>query len=418
MPQAFTERRRDIAHIGPVEMFTPTLEATRDFFVNQMALREVHRDASSVFLHAWDDYQRYTIRIIQREAAGIGRTFLRAASPQALQRLVARIEATGLGQGYSHEQFGLGDVYLFADPDGHPMGVYWETGRYEPDDTDRPVLKNQAAAFPGRGANVRRLDHINYLTKEIDPMDAFLRDVLGAFCTERIAREDGGYDGIWFTVTDKTYDLESLLFIDDEEVSNAPVQEFGEYRGGDIKYKDISGDGRINSDDLVPIGFPTVPEIIYGGGVSFGIYDFDVSVFFQGSARSSFFIDAAAITPFLNQGQRGLLQLIADDHWSENNRDLEAFWPRLSEYRITNNTQPSTHWLRNGSFIRLKSAEIGYTLPEEMTQKAFIQSCRLYVSGLNLYVWSKFKLWDPEMAGNGLGYPIQKVINFGIKIDI
>src|SRR5690606_25732530 len=81
------------------------------------------------------------------------------------------------------------------------------------------------------------------------------------------------------------------FFIDDEEVSNAPVQEFGEYRGGDIKYKDISGDGRINSDDLVPIGFPTVPEIIYGGGVSFGIYNFDVSVFFQGSARSSFFID-------------------------------------------------------------------------------------------------------------------------------
>ncbi len=207
MSPSFTERRRDIAHIGPVEMFTPTPDATRDFFVNQMAMREVHRDATSIYLHSWDDYQRYTIRIIQREAAGIGRTFLRAASPQALQRLVARIEATGLGQGYSDEQFGLGDVYLFEDPDGHPMGVYWEVARYEPDDTDRPVLKNQAAAFPGRGANVRRLDHINYLTKEIDPMDAFLRDVLGAFCTERIAREDGGYDGIWFTVTDKTYDL-------------------------------------------------------------------------------------------------------------------------------------------------------------------------------------------------------------------
>ncbi len=207
MPPAFTERRRDIAHIGPVEMFTPTLDATRDFFVHLMAMREVHRDATSIYLHSWDDYQRYSIRIIEREAAGIGRTFLRAASPQALQRLVARIEATGLGHGWSNEQFGLGDVYLFDDPDGHPMGVYWQTGRYEPDDTDRPVLKNQAAAFPGRGANVRRLDHINYLTKEIDPMDAFLRDVLGAFCTERIAREDGGYDGIWFTVTDKTYDL-------------------------------------------------------------------------------------------------------------------------------------------------------------------------------------------------------------------
>lgn len=208
------------------------------------------------------------------------------------------------------------------------------------------------------------------------------------------------------------------FFIDDEEVSNAPVQEFGEYRGGDIKYKDINKDGRINSDDLVPIGFPTVPEIIYGAGLSFGIHSFDISVFFQGSARSSFFIDAAAITPFVNQGQRGLLELIANDHWSENDRNLEAFWPRLSEYTITNNVQNSTHWLRNGSFLRLKSAEIGYTLPEHLTQKAFIQACRVYVSGLNLHVWSKFKLWDPEMAGNGLGYPIQKVINFGIKLDL
>lgn len=207
MTQSFIERRRDIAHIGPVEMFTPDLQASRDFFVNQMALREVHRDATSVYLHAWGDYQRYTIRIIQRDQAGIGRTFLRAASPQALERLVALIEASGLGQGYCNQQFGLGPVYLFDDPDGHPMGVYWDAQWYQADDTDRPKLKNQAAAFPGRGANVRRLDHVNFLTSEIAPMSGFVTDVLGARCTERIAREGGGFDGIWFTLTDKTYDL-------------------------------------------------------------------------------------------------------------------------------------------------------------------------------------------------------------------
>lgn len=207
MNQPFVERRRDIAHIGPVEMFTPELEATRDFFVNRMGLREVHADRSSVYLHAWDDYQSYTIRAIRRDDAGIGRTFLRAASPQALERLVEAIEPTGLGQGFSTEEFGLGPVCLFDDPDGHAMGVYWDVKWYEADDTDRPALKNQAAAFPGRGANVRRLDHINYLTKELDPLDRFLTDVLGARCTERIAREGGGYDGIWYTVTDKTYDL-------------------------------------------------------------------------------------------------------------------------------------------------------------------------------------------------------------------
>lgn len=207
MNRPFVERRRDIAHIGPVEMFTPELEATRDFFVDQMAFREVHADRSSVYLHAWDDYQRYTIRVIRRSDAGVGRTFLRAASPQALERLVTVIEASGLGRGYSTEESGLGPVYLFDDPDGHAMGVYWDVKWYEPDDSDRPALKNQAAAFPGRGANVRRLDHINYLTKELEPVDRFSIEVLGARCTERIARADGGYDGIWYTVTDKTYDL-------------------------------------------------------------------------------------------------------------------------------------------------------------------------------------------------------------------
>jgi TonB-linked SusC/RagA family outer membrane protein len=208
------------------------------------------------------------------------------------------------------------------------------------------------------------------------------------------------------------------LFVDDKEVANSPLQQFGEYQGGDIKYKDINNDGLINDDDMVPIGFPTIPEIIYGTGFSAGYKAFDLSIFFQGSARSSFFIAPDAITPFVNGGQRGLLQYIADDHWSENNRDVYAFWPRLSEYAIANNNKPSTHWLQNGAFLRLKQVEIGYTLPEKLTQKAFINKLRFYASGTNLLLWSKFKMWDPEMAGNGLGYPVQRVINFGVNVNL
>lgn len=207
------------------------------------------------------------------------------------------------------------------------------------------------------------------------------------------------------------------LFIDDNEVNNSPVQQFGEYGAGDIKYKDINGDGKINTDDMVPIGFSTSPEIIYGTGFSVGYKDFDFSCFFQGSSRSSFFISPNNITPFVNQGQRGLMKYIADDHWSENDRNIYAFWPRLSDHAISNNNQPSTHWLRNGSFVRLKSAEIGYTMPKKLTEKAFINMLRFYVSGTNPFLWSKFKMWDPEMAGNGLGYPVQKVINFGVNLN-
>ena len=206
------------------------------------------------------------------------------------------------------------------------------------------------------------------------------------------------------------------LFIDEEDVNNSPRQNFGTYGAGDIKYKDINNDGQINSDDIVPIGFPTVPEIIYGVGFSMGYKAFDISCFFQGSARSSFFINPASITPFINNGQRALLSYIADDHWSENNRDIYAFWPRLSQIQINNNNQNSTWWLHNGAFVRLKSAELGYTLPERLTKKYYVEMFRIYVSGNNLLHWSSFKMWDPEMAGNGLGYPIQRVLNLGINI--
>jgi len=94
------------------------------------------------------------------------------------------------------------------------------------------------------------------------------------------------------------------LFVDDQEAKNSPVQSFGGIpaQGGDIKYRDVNGDGQINELDKVPLGYPTTPEIVYGFGFSFGYKAFDISSFFQGSARSSFFIDPNAITPFVQNG--------------------------------------------------------------------------------------------------------------------
>jgi catechol 2,3-dioxygenase len=199
--------RREIAHVGPVELFTPVLEESRDFFVRVMGLREVHRDGDSVYLHTWDDYQSWTLRLIQREQAGIGRTYLRAASPAAVGRLAATIEAAGAGRGTVSDAYHLGDVYTFADPDGHELGLYWDVEWYRADDADRPALKNQAAAYPGRGANLRRLDHVNYLTADVPSTSDFLRDVLGARCTEQIVKDDGSPQAIWYSVGQKTYDL-------------------------------------------------------------------------------------------------------------------------------------------------------------------------------------------------------------------
>jgi hypothetical protein len=163
----------------------------------------------------------------------------------------------------------------------------------------------------------------------------------------------------------------------------------------------------------VPIGWPTTPELVYGFGFSVGFKNIDFSCFFQGLARESFWIDTAATAPFYQEHQ--LLKAYADSHWSEDNRDLYALWPRLSATLNGNNNQRSTWFMRDGSFLRLKSLEIGYTF---RTKKWKDTSFRLYLSGTNLLTFSNFKLWDPEMAGNGLGYPVQRVFNIGLNINL
>ncbi|MDR0414856.1 MAG: SusC/RagA family TonB-linked outer membrane protein, partial [Prevotellaceae bacterium] len=224
------------------------------------------------------------------------------------------------------------------------------------------------------------------------------------------------------------------LFIDEYDILNSPSQSvFGVYQAGDIKYRDINKDGVINFSDMVFIGYPNQPEITYGFGVSGGFKDFDLSLFFQGNARVTFFLDPGRITPFVdisgddknNMGMdpnktavNNLLSVIAEDHWSEDNRNLYAFWPRLAPRVIGNNTQTSTWWMHDGSFMRLKTVELGYTLPVKLARSLRLQSLRLYFTGNNLLTFSSFKLWDPEMGSNGLGYPIQRVYNIGININL
>ena len=206
------------------------------------------------------------------------------------------------------------------------------------------------------------------------------------------------------------------LFVDDEEAANSPSQaSFGsQYGGGDIKYTDINGDGEITSADRVPIGFPTTPEIIYGFGASVGFKGFDFSVFFQGLGNESFWIDASDTAPFVGNTQ--LLKAYSDSHWSEDNQDIYALWPRYSAYLNKNNTAVSTWWMRDGSFLRLKQLEFGYTLPTKWTRKLHIEALRFYFQGNNLFCWSNFDLWDPEMGGEGLNYPIQRTFNIGLNV--
>ncbi|GGL33625.1 VOC family protein [Phycicoccus endophyticus] len=201
------ERIRDIAHLSAVELRTPDLEATTDFFVRLLGLDEVRREDGVVHLHCWDDYEGFTLRVVAHETSGIGRTWLRTAGPAALERRVAALEERGHRGSWEEGAPGLGPTYVVPDPDGHLLALYWESEPYRPPERLRPSLKNQAAAFPGRGATVRRLDHVNYLARDVAANGSFLADALGARLSEQIVLDDGTQAACWYTVTDKSYDL-------------------------------------------------------------------------------------------------------------------------------------------------------------------------------------------------------------------
>ncbi|BCJ40849.1 catechol 2,3-dioxygenase [Actinoplanes ianthinogenes] len=201
------ERARDIAHVSAVELYTPVLDDTVRFFTDQMAMEVVDRRGDSVYLHTWDDYERFSVKVTAAPTSGIGRSWLRARSPEALERRVAEIERSGCGEGWSGDEPAYGPVYHFTDPDGHRFGVYWETRRYVASDETRPSLKNQAARFPGRGANVRRLDHVNFLARDVPENETFAGETLSARPSEQIVLDDGTKAAVWYTFGDKSYDV-------------------------------------------------------------------------------------------------------------------------------------------------------------------------------------------------------------------
>jgi catechol 2,3-dioxygenase len=196
----------DIAHLAHVELRTPVLAESVEFFTRYLGLTQTSTEGDSVYLRAWDDYETTTIKLTGHSTSGVGRTNLRASSPEALQRRVAAAEAAGLGVGWADGDPGYGPTYVCRTPDGHEIGVYYETEWYSPPPELAPSLKNQAQAYPARGVSVRRLDHINWLGVDVPANRDFLRDTLGALVTEQIVLDDGEIAGSWTTFTNKGYD--------------------------------------------------------------------------------------------------------------------------------------------------------------------------------------------------------------------
>lgn len=214
------------------------------------------------------------------------------------------------------------------------------------------------------------------------------------------------------------------LFRDQAEIDNSPRQG-GNIMPGDIRYRDINGDGVIDVNDATYIGFPATPRVIYGFSGFFNFKNFEFSFAFQGSGKRAFFMDPMKISPFVNN--RAMLKAIYDDHWSSDNMTERPFWPRLSTQAISEHnpqeawggseTRKSTYFMRECSFLRCTSIELAYNLPREFLQRLRMQTVKFYARVNNPFLITNFKVWDVELGDNGFNYPIQRTWSVGLNLS-
>lgn len=248
-----------------------------------------------------------------------------------------------------------------------------------------------------------------------------------------IEEKDEGYNVYGYQMqkghrVDQTRGFIALgLFKDYDDIRNSPKQNLGDYQPGDIKYRDVNGDGIVDDNDQVAIGATSRPNLIYGVGASASWNGLDVNVHFQGAGRSTFCIGGNGVYPFADQGWGNVLTdvvnssrwISADISGDPSTENVNAVYPRLTYGWNSNNYRTSTYWMRNGSYIRLKTVELGYTLPKKIVNKIRLNNIRLFCIGTNLLTFSSFKLWDPEMQStNGAAYPLSKSVTLGLTVNL
>ncbi|MDR1518074.1 MAG: TonB-dependent receptor [Dysgonamonadaceae bacterium] len=219
------------------------------------------------------------------------------------------------------------------------------------------------------------------------------------------------------------------LFKDYDDIRKSPKQSWGVVQPGDIKYKDVNGDGVVNDGDRVAIGATRRPNLIYGLGASVAWRGFDVNIHFQGAGKSTFPIYGKNVFAFRENDWGNIIIGTFENRWVDSqtaailgipaNEDPNAPYPRLTYGVNTNNEQGSTFWLRDGRYIRLKNLDVGYTIPKNLITRFHINEIRIFFAASNLLTWSKFKLWDPESTQpRGEEYPLTKSVTMGLNINL
>jgi catechol 2,3-dioxygenase len=197
----------DIAHLGHVELLTPSFEASLEFFKELVGLHESGRQGDSVYLRGWGDYERFTLQLTRANTSGLGHVAFRTKSANILDQLVRNLEANGVHGEWLATEFGHGPAYRFPSPDGHPVELYYETEKFRPVGDQVPGFKNMPQRYVPHGIAPRRLDHINLLAQDVKACRQLFHDLLGMRVTEQIVFEEEQEMGTWLAATNKSYDL-------------------------------------------------------------------------------------------------------------------------------------------------------------------------------------------------------------------
>lgn len=211
------------------------------------------------------------------------------------------------------------------------------------------------------------------------------------------------------------------LFQSEDEISNhADQSALGAQRVGDIRYKDLNGDGKVDANDVSRIGNGDVPNSVYGFGFNVSYKQFYFGAFFQGTSGAERAIGGDGIIPFNNStgAERSNLFAIAEDRWTEENPLENPFYPRLAYGNAANknNAVASSWWVKDVDFLRLKTLDFGYNFKKDFLERLHVKNARVYLQGVNILYWSKFKLWDPELnTGNGTRYPNIRTVSVGLQ---
>ncbi|MGQ0550903.1 MAG: catechol 2,3-dioxygenase [Armatimonadota bacterium] len=196
-----------VAQLAHVEILTPRVEESLWFFRDVLGLEESARDGRSVYLRAYEDFYHHTLRLTEAAGPGLGHVAWRAGSEAALRVLAGRLEAAGLGRGWSAGDLGHGAAYQFETPEGHPMEVLWEIDYYQAPPEKRSLLRNRPQKRPLRGIPVRRLDHVNLMARNVAATREFLQEFLGFRLREQKVGEGGAEVGAWLSVSPLVHEI-------------------------------------------------------------------------------------------------------------------------------------------------------------------------------------------------------------------